>query len=153
MRQHVKDRIELFDAALRTSRRVDDDCVAPDAGKTAREATEWIAEPHCFGQAWRFSFDHGPRALGGLVARRKPGATRRHDQTSKLISHVGQCCSHVVNAIGRDAMLDDVETGIRQMLDQCRSTLVVTRAMDDTVAAGQYLGLQLGQCVAHAIRR
>lgn len=153
VRQHVKDCIELFDAALCTAWRVDDDGVTPDAGKTARESAKRIAKSHCFGQARRFSFDHGPSALRGLVPRRKTGAPCRHDETSELFGHLGQCGSHVASAIGGDALLNDVEASVREMFDQCSATLVFTRAMNDTVAAGQDLGLQPGQCVAHAIRR
>jgi hypothetical protein len=153
VRQNVQDCIKLFDAAIGASRSVDDDRATPDASKAARETAERIAESHRFGQAWRFSFDHGLRPLGGLVARCETGAAGRHDETGKLIGHLGQCGRNVASAVSSDAMLNDVEAGIRQEFDQRRPTFVDTCAVDDTVATGQHLRLLRGQCVAHEVRR
>ena len=44
MRQHVEDRVELFDTALGTARGVHDDRVPPDTGNPTRQPTERVAK-------------------------------------------------------------------------------------------------------------
>src|SRR6202046_274740 len=90
MREYLGYCVERLDGSARTAGKIDDDCLAANAGDCARQdrARNFLGtlRTHAFGKTWDQSLCNSYRSLGRHIARPQACATRREDHVSACLS-------------------------------------------------------------------
>ena len=103
-----------------------DDALAAHPGDATGEPAERADRPHRLGKAWRVALDHLLRALWSLITRGEARAAGCDDQAGEALGQLGERGGHGVSTVRAHLMVDDVESGAGQLLDERSAAGVVS---------------------------
>ena len=140
MWQDIDDGLNLFNTALRLTRRIANDGLPSDANDAPREPTQRVHETHRLGETWGFTFNDLAGAFRCLVSRRETSAARADDDPSKIVRHANQRLRDIVDTISGESTFDNNESVPFKCLSELGPRKVFTRAVNDSIAHGENLG-------------